>query len=207
MSVTFLADGERASLLGFNCLRIEARGEAPFCYAGAVGSILVDGRLRARTQACLDRLVRVTGLRGLAGVDFVLDDGEPVAIEINPRPTATFDLYDDDFVEGLVHWHMLSFERPIPDFARRPGRGGGRCRALGIVYADRPVRIPADATFPDWCRDLPCAGTTVATGAPVLSVFAEAQTSEAAGRLLDARSEAVRRLLDRWTGVHRRAAA
>ena len=207
MSVTFLADGARAWLLGFNRLRVEARGEAEFCYAGAVGNILVDARLRARTQACLDRLVRATGLRGLAGVDFLLDADEPVAIEINPRPTATFELYDDDFAEGLVHWHMLSFERAIPDFAARLGGRSGGCRALGIVYADRPIRIPADATFPDWCRDLPCAGTVIAASAPVLSVCSGAANGEEAERELEARSEAMRGLLDRWTAPDRRVAA
>jgi predicted ATP-grasp superfamily ATP-dependent carboligase len=207
MSVTFLADGERAWLLGFNRLRTAARGEAAFRYGGAVGNIAVAPPLCARTQSCLDRLVRVTGLRGLAGVDFLLAAGESIAIEINPRPTATFELYDDDFPEGLVHWHMLSFERPVPELAERVGRERLACRALGIIYADQPVRIPADAGFPDWCRDLPCGETTIAAGAPVLSVFAEAETAEEAERLLGVRTRAVHELLARWVGTARRAVA
>jgi len=207
MSVTFLADGERAWLLGFNRLRTATQGEAAFRYGGAVGNIAVAAPLRARTQSCLDRLVRVTGLRGLAGVDFVLAGCEPIAIEINPRPTATFELYDDDVPEGLVHWHLLSFERPVPELAERLGRERAPCRALGIVYADEPVPIPADPGFPEWCRDLPCGETTIAAGAPVLSVFAEAATAQEAERQLNARTGAVRELLASWVGTAQRAVA
>ena len=207
MSVTFLADGERAWLLGFNRLRTATRGEAAFCFGGAVGNVAVALPLRARTQSRLDRLVRVTGLRGLAGVDFVLADREPVAIEINPRPTATFELYDGDFPEGLLHWHVLSFERPVPELAERLGQEGAACRALGIIYADRLVRIPANAGFPDWCRDLPSGETTIAAGSPVLSVFAEAETAQEAERQLNARTRAVHELLASWVGAAQRAVA
>jgi len=207
MSVTFLADGERAWLLGFNRLRTATQGEAAFRYGGAVGNIAVAAPLRARTQSCLDRLVRVTGLRGLAGVDFVLAGCEPIAIEINPRPTATFELYDDDVPEGLVHWHLLSFERPVPELAERLGRERAACRALGIVYADEPVPIPTDPDFPDWCRDLPCGKTTIAAGAPVLSVFADSATAQEAERELNARTGAVRELLASWVGTAQRAVA
>ena len=207
MSVTFLADGERAWLLGFNGLLTAMHGEAAFRYRGAVGSIAVAPPLCARTQSCLDRLVRATGLRGLAGVDFVLADCGPIAIEINPRPTATFELYDDDFPDGLVHWHLSSFARPVPELADRVGRERAACRALGIVYADQPVRIPADPGFADWCRDLPCGETTIAAGDPVLSVFAEAETAQQAERQLDARTRAVRELLACRAGTVQRAVA
>lgn len=198
MSVTFLADGERAYLLGFNWLRLATSGEAQFCYGGAIGGIHLPLALHDRVQACLDRLVRLTGLRGLAGIDFVRDGDSLIALEINPRPTATFELYDDDFADGLVDWHMTSFERAIPDFDARLRERSHRCRGLGIVYAQRAIEVPNGAEFPAWCRDLPCAGSTIAAGAPVLSVYAESTDAEAAGREIETRSAVVRALLARW---------
>ena len=207
LSVTFLADGDRAYCVGFNRLRVEALGDASFCYAGAIAGIGLPPALRAQAQSFLDRLVRVTGLRGLAGLDFLLDGDRMTALEVNPRPTATFELYDDDFPAGLVPWHLASFERPVPEFGELLGRGVGTHRAIGVVYARDPVTVPGNASFPSWCRDLPCAGGTIAADAPVLSVFAEAASSEHAEREIDARSRSARELVARWSGAERRAVA
>ena len=206
-SVTVLADGERAHLIGFNRLLVAAVGAAPYCYAGAIADVELPPASRAQAQSRLDRLVRVTGLRGLAGVDFLLDGDAMIALEVNPRPTASFELYDDDFAEGLVHWHRLSFERPVPEFGERLGRRARAHRALGVVYADRPLRIGADAAFPAWCRDLPRAGRAIPAGAPVLSVCATGADSGAAARAVEARARAVRALLARWAVADWRAVA
>jgi len=197
LSVTFLADAERAWVLGFNALAFRAMGDTPFCYAGA-STCSVEPALERELRARLDRLVRVTGLRGLNGIDFLLDGSNVWALEVNPRPTATFELYDPDYVEGLVEWHLRSFAGPLQGFpglaadARRPGR------ACAIVYADQVVRVPRDADFPGWCRDLPTADQIIQGGAPVLSVFAEAENEVLAQRLLEQRQRDVQLLLERW---------
>ena len=207
LSVTFLGDGDRAYCLGFNRLRVETLGDADYCYAGAVAGISLPRALHEQAQSSLDRLVRVTGLRGLAGLDFLLDGDAMTALEVNPRPTATFELYDDDFPGGLVPWHLASFERPVPEFGELLGRGGGTHRGVGVVYARHPVTIPDHAAFPSWCRDLPCAGSTIAADAPVLSVFAEAASSDQAEREIEARSRLARELVARWSDAERRAVA
>jgi uncharacterized protein len=207
LSVTFLADGDRAYCLGFNRLRVEALGDASYCYAGAIAGIGLPHPLRVQAQSSLDRLVRVTGLRGLAGLDFLLDGDGMTALEVNPRPTATFELYDDDFPAGLVHWHLASFERPVPEFGELLGRGAGTHRAVGVVYARGPITVPDNVSFPSWCRDLPCVGSIIAADAPVLSVIAEAASSGEAEREIDARSRSARELVARWSGAGRRAVA
>ena len=207
LSVTFLADGDRAYCLGFNRLRVEVLGPARYCYAGAIAGIDLPPGLRAQAQLSLDRLVRVTGLRGLAGLDFLLDGERMTALEVNPRPTATFELYDDDFPEGLVHWHLASFTRPVPEFGELLGRGAGTHRAVGVVYARESVTVPGNASFPSWCRDLPCAGSTIGAGAPILSVFVEAASSSAAERELEVRCRSAHELVARWSAPERRAVA
>ena len=201
LSVTLLADGDRAYCLGFNRLRMESLGDSSHCYGGAVAGIDLPAALRAQAQSALDRLVRVTGLRGLAGLDFLLDGDRMTAVEINPRPTATFELYDDDFPEGLVHWHRASFERAVPEFAGRLVRRAAVHRALGVVYARAPITVPGQVSFPRWCRDLPCAGSTIAPDCPVLSVFAEGASDGDAERELEARSRSARELVARWSAA------
>lgn len=207
LSVTFLADGDRAYCLGFNRLRVEAVGDARFCYAGAVAGVEVPPDLRGQAQSRLDRLVRATGLRGLAGLDFMLDGDRMTALEVNPRPTATFELYDDDFSGGLVQWHLASFERPVPEFEDLLSQRASPPRAIGVVYARDTVTVPGDASFPSWCRDLPCAGSVIPEGAPILSVVAEAASSSAAEREIQARSQQVRERISQWSAAERRAVA
>lgn len=198
MSITFLADGERAHVLGCNRLLTRAMGALPWCHAGVVSGVSLAPALRATVKTRLDRLVRVTGLRGLNGLDFLLAADDAVALELNPRPTASFELYDSDYEEGLVHWHMASFEGPLRGF--EPRRGQTPSRALHIVHADRDTVVPDDATWPAWCRDLPMPGTFIPAGAPVLTVAAEGSTTDDALHELDRRCAGIRRTISSWAG-------
>jgi uncharacterized protein len=197
LSATFLADGERAWIVGFNALASCTLGEAPFCYAGA-STCSVEPGLERETQARLDRLVRATGLRGLNGIDFILDGSNVHALEVNPRPTATFELYDLDYPRGLVDWHVRSFSGPLRDFPDRCGQGERPARAYAIMYAERDMRVPDAADFPIWCRDLPAGGTTIRANSPVLSIFVEARSEALAQTLLQHRQRDVRLMLERW---------
>jgi len=196
-SATFVADGERAWIIGFNRQSIAAIGAAPFCYTGA-STCEIDGRIAASLRHSLDLLVRVTDLRGLCGVDFLLDGDACTLLEVNPRPTATFELYDPDFAEGLVHWHIRSFAGPLPEFGARLRERPLEHRAYAIVFAQGAMQIPAEAVFAPWLRDLPSAGV-IQAGAPVLSVFADADTPALARQLLHERQQQAHAMLARWT--------
>jgi predicted ATP-grasp superfamily ATP-dependent carboligase len=82
-----------------------------------------------------------------------------------------------------------------------------RARACAVLYAEHALRIPADVDFPEWCRDLPVGGQVVPSGAPVLSVFAEAQDEAAAQGLVQQRHGAVQRMLERWPVPARQVSA
>jgi uncharacterized protein len=197
LSVTFLADGERAYLLGFNAQSICAVGSAPYCYVGAA-TCAVAPALKNRMQAQLDRLVRVTALRGLNGLDFMLDGEHAWALEVNPRPTASFELYDADIARGLVYWHVRSFAAQVPEFSRELDGRRGKARAYRILFAEGELRVPEVLEFPQWCRDLPNAGSAIATRAPVLSVFADGETPELAQAQLTQRTLEMKQILARW---------
>ncbi len=196
MSVTFLADGERAHVLGFNRLLTTAVGRAPFCYAGAISGATLPVDERKTWQQRLDRLVRVTALRGLNGIDFLWDQGQARVLEINPRPTASFELYDPDVEGGLVQWHVRSFDERIGNGPPTPT--ASLSRGLLVVYAERTVAIPAAVTWPAWCHDLPRPGSIVQAGAPVLSVSAAGPTMVAVQQTLESRAILMRQQLATW---------
>lgn len=177
LSALFAADGRHARVIGFNEQWTAGIAQcAPYCYGGAVSGISLPEDVRARIATVLGRLVSATGLIGLNGLDFILDaGGEPHVLEINPRPTATIDLYDTAFPAGLLALHLRACRGELPDIQRPDGS-----RAHAIVYATDALRVRAGMNWPRWCTDIPENGSLIPAGAPICSVRAHAASSDRA---------------------------
>lgn len=191
-SVLFLADGHRSRVIGFNEQWVSlARAGLPYLYGGAVSRIAVPPTVEADLRSRLDALVEATGLVGLNGLDFLLDEDRWSVLEVNPRPTATMELYDPDFERGLLEAHLRACDGELPS-ATAPA---GTSRASSIVHAAHPWQVSEGFSFPEWCRDIPQAGLRIATGDPVCTVHAEAAAQELAVALVRERQRDVERRL------------
>jgi predicted ATP-grasp superfamily ATP-dependent carboligase len=138
-------------------------------------------------------VVAETGLIGLNGLDFIHREGRWFVLELNPRPTATFELYDPDYPDGLFDWHLRACRGELPERA-------ATCRAVrahAVVYATSAGRTGPRFDFPDWCRDIPLPGTPFSPGDPVCTVHAAATTAHRAVALLRRRHGMVERGLRR----------
>src|SRR5207249_12211457 len=63
LSALFLADGRRASVIGFNeQWTASVRRDLPFLYGGAVGGVALPAVVESELRAKLDALVAATGL-------------------------------------------------------------------------------------------------------------------------------------------------
>ena len=186
-SVLFLCDGRRARVVGFNEQWTRTVGPArPFVYGGAVGGLVLPVALERDLRLRLDALVEATGLRGLAGLDFIWRDDEWLALEVNPRPTATLDLYDADFARGLFDTHLQACAGILPPEGVEAAVRG-IARAHSIVPAEGPWRLPEEFAFPAWCRDLPQPGHCFTAGEPICTIHAEAPDPVAAMSLVRGR--------------------
>jgi predicted ATP-grasp superfamily ATP-dependent carboligase len=191
-SVLFVADGKRARIIGFNRQWAAAPQAAQsYLYGGAVGRIALPAGVASGVRDRLDALVAASGLVGLNGLDFMMQDGEWSALEVNPRPTATMDLYDPDFPCGLLDWHMRAARGELPDAAVP----GGPARAHGIVRAPLAWEVPTEFRFPEWCRDLPDPLARFSPGDPVCTVHAAAGSPEPAVELVRERAAALTRTI------------
>jgi uncharacterized protein len=191
-SVTFLADGRRARVLGYNRQWTAPRPGRPYLYGGAVGGLAPGVRVRREIEDALDELVRRTALVGLNGLDFILRGGRWLVLELNPRPTATFELYDPDYRRGLFDWHLRACRGELPVRAAAPRA----VRAHAVVHAPRGGGARG-VRFPRWCRDLPPAETRFAAGDPVCTVHASAQAVRGALALIRRRTRVIERALAR----------
>lgn len=192
MSALLLGDGKRAMVLGFSEQWAAPTQRYPYRYGGAVRPAALDARARMAAETAIARLAARVPLVGLNSADFLVDGRDVHLLEINPRPGATFDLFEPDG-GSLFALHVEAFNGRLPE---QPPRLDG-AMAGAIVYADRAIATVPAIVWPAWTADRPPAGGRIDVDEPVCSVFAHAPTADAAKRLLSERCEAVRSLMAR----------
>jgi predicted ATP-grasp superfamily ATP-dependent carboligase len=186
----YLGDGRRAYLLGATRQLV---GEpwlhaAPFHYCGSLGPLPLGEPLRRRLEGLGHVLVRGSGLRGLFGVDVVLRDEVPWPVEVNPRYCASVEVleYAGNFSALALHRSVFDPGAPAP-LPSLPLSGVGRV-GKAILFAREPLTFPADGPWQASLRqsdpvhdlpafaDIPPAGQVIAQGAPILTLFARADS-------------------------------
>jgi uncharacterized protein len=179
VSALVLGDGKRAMVLGFSEQWASPSRKHPYRYGGAVRPAAIsDGLARDLTRA-VERLATEVSLVGVNSADFLVDGETFHLLEINPRPGATWDLFEPGDA-SLFALHVDSCAGALP--AQPPIFDGAMAGA--IVYAMRDIDpIPAVA-WPDWAADLSVPGGRVGADDPLCSVFAHASTAAEARELV-----------------------
>lgn len=199
-SAVFAADGQESRIIGFNRLLSSAVGERPFVYGGAVSGFDPGPRQRAAVALYAGRLTRALGLRGVNGLDLVLEDGRPLVLELNARPPATLELYEEALRDGGLAVHLAACSGHLEDSGTATPAGIRGCR---VLYATRDLVVPV-LQWPDWAKDRPAAGTPVGAGEPLCTVHAGGASAVAVEGLLARRAAEMAERLGGDTG---RAAA
>ena len=121
LAALFIGHRSGARLCGVTRQRV-GRGGARFAYRGSLGPWPVSDRESARIGLLGDFLAASYRLVGLFGIDFILSDGQPWPVEINPRYTASVEVLELALRRSLLAEHRRACEaesdRPSP-----PGRG------------------------------------------------------------------------------------
>ena len=195
MSALFLANGRQARLLGVNRQLVRRLAGRPYVFRGCIGPLAVPAAVLRQLTELLDALSANFGLRGLNGLDFLLDGERLKVLELNPRPPASIALYRDLLPGGLLRAHLaacLDGRLPAPVESATtalPPRG------FEVLYARRPYALGESAahvfaTSP-WCHDLPLAGARVERGAPLCTVSAAGATAAEVRRELRRRGRQI----------------
>jgi predicted ATP-grasp superfamily ATP-dependent carboligase len=205
-SALYVGDGVRSRCLA---LTRQLVGEAwlqagPFRYCGSVGPIQRSEALHHGLERLGEELVRGTGLRGLFGVDGVLREGTFSPVEINPRYTASVEVVEHATGLQALAMHVRACQREGVEVMVRPAAG---CVGKAVVYAPQRLRFPEEGPWqgalrepspvevmPDFA-DIPEAGTEIAPGHPVLTVFARGESEEECERGLRQVSGRLNRVL------------
>jgi uncharacterized protein len=183
VSALILADGRRAVVLGFSAQWSSPTPRQPFRYGGAVQPAPLARAAADAMFEAVQRLVPMMSLAGLNSADFLVDESGIQLLEINPRPGATLDIFESND-DSLFAMHIAACEGILP--ARAPSFE--QARASAIVYAERDVAAFPALDWPAWTADRPDAGSSVAKGDPLCTVFGCAATAASAQALAQRRA-------------------
>lgn len=193
-SCLFLAAGDDVRVVGFSRQIVRALGQRPYVYRGGIGPVALPSAVRELLSATALKLTRALGLRGLNGIDFVLDAaGWPWVLELNPRPTAAIQLFADACEGGLMRAHVEACAGRLPVSGETSSPA--LVRGFETVFARRAGRIGEAAAAwlagQAWCCDVPQPGTRHAWGDPLCTVRAQGESVEAVLRRLGERRRSV----------------
>nr|CAJ01587.1 conserved hypothetical protein [Methylocapsa acidiphila] len=183
ISFLFVADGADAQAIGASRQWTAPTGDEPFRFGGSLRPAECGPRLEARLAEIATAIARQCKLRGLNGIDFLVDGDEIVLIEINPRPGATLDIFEDR--EGsLFQAHIDGCLGRLPE---RPLEFEGAA-AAAIAYARRPIPCMPTLDWPDWAADRQKPRSALNLDDPLCTVKAHAALPGDARKLIAERT-------------------
>lgn len=206
-SAVFVAAAGKAALLGATRQLIGESwsGASGFQYAGSIGPLALETREEAELRRLGTTLSAEFGLRGLFGVDFVINAEGLWPIEVNPRYTASVEILERAMGLRAIQRHAAACrDLTLPKCDDLP-RAGTRQHGKAILFAPSGAQLSAalsdrllawnrERSWPE-LADIPAAGSLLELGAPVATVFASGATDAETVAALRERTASLRRLL------------
>ncbi len=165
VSMLTLCNGSDARVLGSSRQWAAPAPGEPFRYGGCVRPAGLPAPLESRLAGAARSLAGASGLIGLNSFDFLVADEAFALIEINPRPGATLDIFENGL---LFQAHVDACRGPSPAAALEfPGAA-----AAQIAYARRDIAAMPALDWPDWAADRPAAGSALRLYDPLCTIKA-----------------------------------
>ncbi|MDG1895425.1 MAG: ATP-grasp domain-containing protein [Fuerstiella sp.] len=177
----------------------DALHAAEFHFCGNVGPLKLSAALTQQVADAGNAVMAEWSVAGLFGIDFVVRDGRPFVVEVNPRPTASHELHE--LAQPGLPGHVLLQLWPTAQKSLQAaeayetdavcsGYQNERhdCTARFVIYADQDVEIcsaletellkyRADgrrcALQSFWLADIPSSDTSIPAGTPLCSLYAD----------------------------------
>ena len=189
-SVLFLTNGQSAQVIGFNSQWTQTVHETEhFSFSGVINATDLTDEQKQQMAGHLVELVAKFKLKGLNSLDFIQCDNKSHVLEINPRPSASMQLYEGD----LLYRHILAVQGLLTGALADPSGFS----AYQIVYASADVQISEHVEWPEAAQDLPPAGTIVKTGEPICSMIAHHTSAKAVREQLSNTQVIILNLMER----------
>ena len=179
-SVCCVADGKRARAIATNEQILRSEGESSFGFCGSVTPF--EHPLSKTMMQMAEQIAAASGCTGSIGIDFVVGDEMPYAIEINPRFQGTVDTVERAHGCNLFLYHIDACAGTLPPVSPEKKQVAVR----SILFADRDMTIKVDLKHLKSCiADIPHPDTSFEAGQALVSVYGWGSTRKEAFFLLD----------------------
>jgi predicted ATP-grasp superfamily ATP-dependent carboligase len=186
VSILFLGDGAKARVVGLSRQWAAPAPGEPFRFGGSLRPAGLSPGLETQLRRAAEAITAACGLRGLNSIDFLVEDSDYTLIEVNPRPGATLDIFEDHR-GSLFQAHMESCRGRLP---RRPLEFAGAA-AAGIAYTRREIPSMPAIDWPTWAADLQKERSALRPQDPLCTIKARAARPRRARALVDARTKLI----------------
>jgi predicted ATP-grasp superfamily ATP-dependent carboligase len=190
-SATFVSNGQDSVLLGmtYQYAGEQALNAERFTWCGNVAPLL-DKKLQDVIQKAVEVIANDMGLIGINGFDFILHDGEPYLIEINPRFCGSLELFEDLLRINAFSLHVDACGGVLPKTTGTFPKN--QCFGKAILYARRAIWLGStDRWVANKIADIPHSNEKIPRGAPICTLLTKAIGAEECWRALLARAEAL----------------
>ena len=192
-----VADGRSARLLGTTTQLV---GEpwlsaARWSWCGSIGPLVLPQTVESQIRRLAEVLAAAARLRGLFGIDLVINDRGAWPVEVNPRYTGSAEVLESASGHSMIADHLAAFTATSPpglpatrvESDTIPTTGIDRlpCHGKAVLFApadleirDLPLSSSGRSTAdPAWhLADIPHEGASIAAGRPICSVLTSATT-------------------------------
>ena len=179
-SVCCVADGKQARAIATNEQILRGGLESSFGFCGSVTPF--EHPLCKTMIQMAEQIGAASGCTGTIGIDFVVNDEMPYAIEINPRFQGTVDTVELAHGCNLFQYHIDACAGTLPKVS--PDKKQVAVRS--ILFADRNITIKENLKhLKSFIADIPHPDTSFEEGQALVSVYGWGRTRKAAFSLLD----------------------
>lgn len=165
-SVLFFSNGQNSQLVSINKQTVCNHKTTPFQLAAIETPFAISSKNLQLLQTAINIISQETNLRGLNSLDFIIDDNDQLFIlEINPRPSASCELVNDELL--FVH-HLKACLGTLP---KRTWTTSAHSAGLYYLYAPQTLTVPSNMDWPQQSHDLPSAGTLIERHQPICTLI------------------------------------
>jgi predicted ATP-grasp superfamily ATP-dependent carboligase len=184
VSILFLGDGAKAQVVGLSRQWAAPAPGEPFRFGGSFRPAGLSPEVEFSLRRAAESITAACGLRGLNSIDFLVEGNVYTLIEVNPRPGATLDIFEDRG-GSLFQAHIESCRGRLPP---RPIEYAGAA-AAGIAYARREIPSMPAIDWPNWTSDRQKARSNLRPHDPLCTIKARAAMPQRALALVNARTD------------------
>lgn len=182
VSCLFLALANRIELIGYSEQWTVDNGAGDYRYSGAINATKISDDAKEKLISYVGRLSIKLGLLGINSCDAIVCDDDVFVIEVNPRLSASMDLFKSNSC-GLLEAHIASFTKREVAINL-----DGAVRAHEVVRAQTSLKVKRQE-WPAWVCDVPARGEVIRSGMPVCTLKVEAPSANEARALLENRKK------------------